>query len=100
MSLCRIQPMVIHTVQVWHRIASELHIGILCLPSKCGSGRHDDACFCGTTSHQGTSRVLAGPAGAAAITGKPLARIEVHGKQLFYFFGEDPASQVTSCFTS
>ena len=33
-------------------------------------------------------------AGAAAITGKPLARIEVHGKQLFYFFGEDPATQV------
>ncbi|KAK9791837.1 hypothetical protein WJX73_006548 [Symbiochloris irregularis] len=26
--------------------------------------------------------------GAAAITGKPLYRIEVHGKQLFYFFGD------------
>lgn len=30
-------------------------------------------------------------AGAKAINGKPLARIEVHGKNLFYFFG--PAEQ-------
>ena len=29
--------------------------------------------------------------GAKAINGKPLARIEVHGKNLFYFFG--PAEQ-------
>ena len=32
-------------------------------------------------------------AGAAAINDQPLTRIEVHGKQLFYFFGEDPARQ-------
>lgn len=27
--------------------------------------------------------------GAAAISGKPLQRIEVHGKNLFYFWGDD-----------
>ena len=31
---------------------------------------------------------LCASAGAAAISGKTLSRIEVHGKQLFYFFGE------------
>ena len=31
--------------------------------------------------------------GAAAINDQPLARIEVHGKQLFYMFGDDPATQ-------
>ncbi len=29
--------------------------------------------------------------GAAAINGKVLSRIEVHGKNLFYFFSSDPA---------
>ncbi|KAI8465749.1 MAG: hypothetical protein J3K34DRAFT_435962, partial [Monoraphidium minutum] len=32
--------------------------------------------------------------GARAIDGKPLSRIEVHGKNLFYFFGEDQAPDV------
>ena len=32
--------------------------------------------------------------GAAAISGKTLSRIEVHGKQLFYFFGDQQAPTV------
>ena len=31
---------------------------------------------------------MSAAAGAKLINGKPLRRIEVHGKQLFYFFGE------------
>ena len=33
-------------------------------------------------------------AGAEAINGKVLSRIEVHGKNLFYFFGEGPEAAV------
>lgn len=32
--------------------------------------------------------------GAAAIDGRPLSRIEIHGKNLFYFFGEKEDEQV------
>ena len=32
-------------------------------------------------------------AGAAKITGQPLQRIEVHGKNLFYFFGPEKGEQ-------
>ena len=32
--------------------------------------------------------------GAAAINGKPLSRIEIHGKNLFYFFGKQEEEQV------
>jgi len=33
-------------------------------------------------------------AGAKLIDGKPLHRIEVHGKNLFYFFGDGPSTVV------
>jgi len=33
------------------------------------------------------------PTGAAKITGQPLQRIEVHGKNLFYFFGPENGEQ-------
>lgn len=36
--------------------------------------------------------------GAAAINNQPLTRIEVHGKNLFYFFGSDTDSQVVLHF--
>lgn len=32
--------------------------------------------------------------GAAAINGKPLQRVEVHGKNLFYFFGNEGANPI------
>lgn len=32
--------------------------------------------------------------GAAAINGKPLQRVEVHGKNLFYFFGNEGADPI------
>lgn len=48
-------------------------------------GRACEGSFVSTSS----DKMCCASAGAAAISGKPLQRVEVHGKNLFYFWGHD-----------